>query len=70
MKISPEWEQVMARVGIPMVAIGGITMHNIDKVAITGCTRVAVIGGILGGGDPRENAAAMRARMDGAIGLG
>lgn len=63
-------EQVMARVSIPVVAIGGITMYNIDKVAITGCTRVAVIGGILGGGDPRANAAAMRARMDGAIGLG
>ncbi len=63
-------EQVMARVSIPVVAIGGITMYNIDKVAITGCTRVAVIGGILGGGDPRENAAAMRARMDRTIGLG
>jgi thiamine monophosphate synthase len=53
-----------------VVAIGGITKYNVDKVAITGCTRMAVIGGILGGGDPKANAAAIRTRMDGAIGLG
>lgn len=62
-------DQVMARVDVPVVAIGGITKLNVGKVADTGCTRVAVIAGILGEGDPRENALAMRHRMDQAIGL-
>ena len=62
-------EQVMARVDIPVVAIGGITAENVEQVAVTGCTRVAVIGGILGGGDPKANAAAIRKRMQGSSGL-
>ena len=60
-------DQVMARVGVPVVAIGGITAFNVGKVVATGCTRVAVIGGILGEGDPRENARAMRTRIDKGI---
>jgi len=60
-------EQVIAHVTVPVVAIGGITAENVERVAMTGCTRVAVIGGILGGGDPRENAQAMRAAMDLAV---
>jgi thiamine-phosphate pyrophosphorylase len=60
-------DQVMARVDIPVVAIGGITAFNVGKVVDTGCTRVAVIAGILGGGDPGDNARAMRARIDKGI---
>ncbi len=60
-------ERVIARVTVPVVAIGGITADNVEQVAMTGCTRVAVIGGILGGGDPGENARAMRAAMDLAV---
>ncbi len=62
--------EVVARVTLPVVAIGGITAENIDDVMSTGVGCVAVIGGILGGGDPRENAAAIRKRMDRAIDLG
>jgi thiamine-phosphate pyrophosphorylase len=62
-------ERVMARVDIPVVAIGGIKASNVDAVVETGCTRVAVIGGILGGGNPLENAIAMRRRMDKAMGF-
>lgn len=63
-------QQVMGRVDIPVVAIGGITAENVEQVAVTGCTRVAVISGILGWGDPKANAVAMRKRMDGALGIG
>jgi thiamine-phosphate pyrophosphorylase len=60
-------DQAMARVDVPVVAIGGINAFNVGKVVATGCTRVAVISGILGEGDPRDNARAMRARIDKGI---
>jgi thiamine-phosphate pyrophosphorylase len=60
-------DQVMARVDVPVVAIGGISAFNVGKVVSTGCTRVAVISGILGDGDPRENARAMKARIEKGI---
>ena len=59
--------EVVARVDLPVVAIGGITRENIDDVMKTGVGCVAVIGGILGGGDPRGNARVMRARIDKGI---
>ncbi len=60
-------DQVMARVDIPVVAIGGINAFNVGRVVATGCTRVAVISGILGDGDPRENARLLRERIDKGI---
>jgi thiamine-phosphate pyrophosphorylase len=60
-------DQVMAHVDVPVVAIGGINAFNVGKVVDTGCTRVAVISGILGKGSPRENARAIRARIDKGI---
>ena len=51
-------------------AVKAITRDNIEEVLSTGVRRVAAIGGILGGGDPGENARAMRRRMDGALGMG
>ena len=62
-------EELVARVRAPVVAIGGITRHNVDQVLATGVRRIAVIGGILGGGDPRRNAQALRERLD-AVGGG
>jgi len=62
--------EVVASVGPPVVAIGGITGDNIEEVLSTGVRRVAVIGGILGRGDPGENARRMRASLDRAIGFG
>ena len=59
--------EVVGSVGTPVVAIGGITRDNIEEVLSTGVRRVAVIGGILGGGDPEVNARAMRERIDKAI---
>ena len=45
--------------------VGGcINAFNVGNVVATGCTQVAVIGGILGEGDPPENARAMRTRKD------
>ena len=58
---------VVASVGTPVVAIGGITGDNIEEVLSTGVRRVAVIGGILGGGNPGENARRMRVSLDRAI---
>ncbi len=59
--------EVVGSVGTPVVAIGGITGDNIEEVLTTGVRRVAVIGGILGGGDPGENARRMRTSLDRAI---
>ena len=67
--LDPLWDVVVC-VSTPVVAIGGITGDNIKEVLSTGIQRVAVIGGILGGGDPGENARRMRASLDGAIGIG
>ena len=58
--------EVVAAVRAPVVAIGGITADNIDQVLAAGATRVAVIGAILGGGDPKANAEALRSRMGGS----
>ncbi len=59
--------EVVASVGTPVVAIGGITGDNIEEILSTGVRRVAVIGGILGVGDPGENARRMRVSLDKAI---
>ena len=59
--------EVVVSVGTPVVAIGGITGDTIEEVLSTGVRRVAVIGGILGGGDPGENARRMRTSLDRAI---
>jgi thiamine-phosphate pyrophosphorylase len=60
-------DQVMARIDVPVVAIGGITMYNVSKVVDAGCTRVAAIAGILGEGNPRDNARSIRISIDRAI---
>lgn len=60
--------EVVVSVRTPVVAIGGITGDNIDEVLSTGVRRVAVIGGILGGGDPGDNARMMRASIERATG--
>jgi thiamine-phosphate pyrophosphorylase len=54
---------VVASVRAPVVAIGGITRNNVEQVLATKVRRIAVIGGILGGGDPRKNAEALKAKI-------
>jgi thiamine-phosphate pyrophosphorylase len=40
--------------GLPLVAIGGITLETARSVIQAGATSVAVIGDLLAGGNPRE----------------
>jgi thiamine-phosphate pyrophosphorylase len=44
---------------VPLVAISGISLETIGEVARAGAACAAVIEGLFGGGDPRENAAAL-----------
>ncbi|HYN64920.1 MAG TPA: thiamine phosphate synthase [Candidatus Limnocylindrales bacterium] len=44
--------------GLPVVAIGGITLDTAPQVLAAGATGVAVIGDLLTGGDPRARVAA------------
>jgi thiamine-phosphate pyrophosphorylase len=46
--------------GIPVVAIGGITLERAPAVLEAGASAVAVIGDLLAGGDPRRRAEAYR----------
>lgn len=44
--------------GLPVVAIGGITLETAADVIAAGASGVAVIGDLLAGGDPRARVAA------------
>ena len=44
--------------GVPIVAIGGITLDSAESVLAAGATSVAVIADLLATGDPRSRAAA------------
>jgi thiamine-phosphate pyrophosphorylase len=44
--------------GIPVVAIGGVTLETAPSVLASGARAVAVIGDLLAGGRPRERVAA------------
>ena len=44
--------------GLPIVAIGGITLETAPRVLAAGASCVAVIGDLLAGGDPKERTAA------------
>jgi thiamine-phosphate pyrophosphorylase len=52
---------VVAAVGIPVIAIGGIDASRVPDVLETGAAGVAVISAILGADDPRLAAEALRA---------
>jgi thiamine-phosphate pyrophosphorylase len=55
--------ELMRAVRIPVVAIGGIDLTNIDQVIATGVPLVACIGAICKAPDPRAAAAALHARF-------
>ena len=55
---------VRAAVGIPVIAIGGITADNARSVIEAGASGVAVISAVLDAEDPRQGAAILRAAMD------
>ncbi len=54
-------------VGIPVVAIGGITASRVDDVVLAGASGIAVISPVLAAGSPREAAATLRKALDLAV---
>jgi len=53
-------EAVHIAAGLPVVAIGGITLETASQVIAAGASSVAVIGDLLSGGDPAARVAAFR----------
>lgn len=51
-------EAVRIARGLPVIAIGGITLDNARRAIDAGASGVAVISGLLAGGDPRRQVAA------------
>jgi thiamine-phosphate pyrophosphorylase len=57
---------VVSSVRIPVVAIGGIDLHNVESVARTGVAMAACIGALCRAPDPRAVAEVMHAALRGA----
>lgn len=55
------------RVGLPIFAIGGISLDNLDGVLQAGCTRVAVSGSIHHAADPVAAARGLKQRLSGGV---
>jgi thiamine-phosphate pyrophosphorylase len=60
-------KEVVRAVRTPVVAIGGINRDNVEQVLATGVSRIAVISGILDGGDPKRNAEELREKIEGIV---
>jgi len=56
--------EVVSQVSVPVLAIGGISSHNLEPVLATGCAGIAVISAILSAADPRAAAAQLRQVLD------
>lgn len=56
-------EAVLAAGDVPVVAIGGITLENVDPVAEAGAAMAAVIGDVVRAEDPAARASAFQARL-------
>jgi thiamine-phosphate pyrophosphorylase len=59
-----ELREVVAQVDVPVLAIGGVGVHNLEPVLATGCAGIAVISAILSAVDPRAAAAQLRQALD------
>jgi thiamine-phosphate pyrophosphorylase len=59
-----ELRAIVDAVDVPVLAIGGITVDNLDSVLATGCAGVAVISAILSAADPRQATAKLRAALE------
>jgi thiamine-phosphate pyrophosphorylase len=59
-----ELHEIVQAVDIPVLAIGGITVDNLDSVLATGCAGVAVISAILSDADACRAAASLRRALD------
>jgi thiamine-phosphate pyrophosphorylase len=62
-----ELRQVVEKVDVPVLAIGGISTHNLEPVLATGCAGIAVISAILSALDPRSAAAQLRHALDSSV---
>jgi thiamine-phosphate pyrophosphorylase len=58
--------QVAAEITLPVYAIGGIGIENLDEVLSAGARRIAVSGAICGAEDPANVARLLRAKLAGA----
>jgi thiamine-phosphate pyrophosphorylase len=59
-----ELRAIVHAVDVPVLAIGGITVDNLDAVLQTGCAGIAVISAILASADPRQAARHLRDAID------
>lgn len=59
---------ICAAVSIPVVAIGGMTADNCQPSIQAGCAGVAVVSAIFGAPDVAKAAAAIREKVDTALG--
>lgn len=57
-------KNIIERVHLPVVAIGGITLENIGPVMQTGAAGVAVISAVFGRGQPMSDTRQLRQRID------
>jgi len=56
--------EIVQAVDVPVLAIGGINLANLDLVLATGCAGIAVISAILAASDPGQAAAELRRALD------
>jgi thiamine-phosphate diphosphorylase len=59
-----ELAAIVEAVDVPVLAIGGITEHNLEDVLATGCAGIAVISAILSDPEPDRAVARLRAALD------
>ena len=60
-------QAICASVSIPVVAIGGICLDNIDRLAGTGVAGAAIVSGIFAAKDIEGTTRQLRARMEAAL---
>ncbi|WP_219834503.1 thiamine phosphate synthase [Paenibacillus sp. R14(2021)] len=60
--------EAAAHVAIPWVAIGGITLENVDEVMAAGASRICAVSAIVGSDDPAAVCRAFRERLSAGAG--
>jgi thiamine-phosphate diphosphorylase len=58
-----ELARIVEAVDVPVIAIGGIDVYNVEPVLETGCAGIAVIGAVIGQTDPAAAAARLKNAM-------
>ncbi|GMK37414.1 hypothetical protein PCCS19_04680 [Paenibacillus sp. CCS19] len=59
-------QEAAAQIAIPFVAIGGITLSNVDTVIAAGAARVCAVSEIVGADDPAAVCRAFKAKLNAA----